>query len=131
MKVADIKIGETYYTKVSEALVKVVVTNRVEPDGGWSKQTRFRVKRVDNDKVLPNTRAASALRPLLAGQSLIDAAKAVNVLERDGKWLEALDAWNALAKDAAEAKRPKMSAYALLRAKIAHDEAFPSAETAK
>ncbi len=62
MKIADVKIGETYRTMVSGTLVRVVVTHRVEPSG-WNKTARFKVQRVDNGRVL-DSRAASALRPL-------------------------------------------------------------------
>ncbi|MDE3097248.1 MAG: hypothetical protein KGK07_14765 [Chloroflexota bacterium] len=64
MKIADVKIGETYLAKVSGSLVKVVVVQRVEPDGRYQMTTRFRVRRADNGKTLDKTRAASALRPL-------------------------------------------------------------------
>lgn len=64
MKIADVKIGEKYLTKVSGALVQVVVIQRIEPDGRWDKQTRFRVRRADNNKTLDKSRAASALRSL-------------------------------------------------------------------
>lgn len=115
MKIADVKIGETYLTKVSGAPVRVVVVQRVEPTV-FSKMARFRVRRVDNGRVLDKSRAASALRPLPVQDpvvaALIAGAKAARQLDAEGRWANAALAWEALAMDAAAAKRPKFAARA-------------------
>ncbi len=125
MKIADVKIGETYLTRVSGSLVRVVATARVEPTCLYAKTARFRVRRVDNGKVLDKTRAASALRPLpVSGtdpvtQALREQLVVARLLESEGRWAEALATWNALAKAAAEAGRLKTVAFAEARAEIA------------
>lgn len=123
MKIADVKIGETYITKVSGALVKVAVVERIEPDGRRNKQARFRVRRVDNGKALDKSRAASALRPLPArdpiAEKLITSMRAARQLEAEGRWAEAVSAWNTLAKDAADVGRPRTATHAQHCAEIA------------
>ena len=132
MKIADVKIGETYLTKVSGALVRVVAVQRIEPDGRWNKQARFRVRRVDNGRTLDKSRTASALRPLPAPllapdpttERLRAGAQSARALDAEGRYAEAVLAWEILAKDAADANRPKTAAgfytlAAMARARVA------------
>lgn len=61
MKQADVKVGETYWTKIGEQLAKVVVVGtRVDLKG----RTRFTVRRLSEGRYLPKSRTAAALRPL-------------------------------------------------------------------
>jgi len=133
MKIAEVKIGETYLTTVSGVLAEVVVIQRIEPSRA-REQTRFRVKRVDNGKVL-TSRAASALRPVTApdpvAQALLKQVDAARQLENEGKWDEAVIAWNALAKTAKAASRPKMTALAQHYAENALAKTTPDSEASK
>ena len=61
MKQAEVKVGETYETKVGQVWVPVVVVEKVTD---WKGRTRFRVRRSDNSKVLPLDRTAAALQPV-------------------------------------------------------------------
>lgn len=121
MKIADVMIGGVYFTTVSGSRVKVIAVHRVEPDGAFQKQTRFVVKRADNGKVLDKRRAASALRPIPArtADPLRAQWTAARQLEDEGKWDEAVTAWNTLAADATAAKRSKVAAVAEYRAERA------------
>ncbi len=59
MKTKDVRLNETYHTKVAgDGLVAVIAYARDES----GKQTRWRVKRVDNERPLPKSRTAAALR---------------------------------------------------------------------
>lgn len=72
MKLADVKIGEVYLTRVSGVLTRVIVTHRKQHtthghwnglSGGRSRtSTKFRVMREDNDAMLSKLRTAAALR---------------------------------------------------------------------
>lgn len=59
MKQKDIVIGQTYTTKVGEHQVRVVVVER--RTDSFSNRARFLVRRLEEERVLPKTRAASAL----------------------------------------------------------------------
>ncbi len=59
MKQKDIVIGQTYTTKVGEHQVRVVVMER--RTDSFSNRARFLVRRLEEERVLPKTRAASAL----------------------------------------------------------------------
>ena len=58
MKKKDIRLGETYYTRVGGALV-AVIPYAIKVSG---KRDAFRVKRADNGQELPKPRTAAALR---------------------------------------------------------------------
>lgn len=66
MKIDEIEIGGTYYTKISGARVKVIVTRRIEgdPRSTYHRVTRFEIKRADNNKLLGKPRTAAALHAL-------------------------------------------------------------------
>jgi hypothetical protein len=70
MKTVDVKIGETYLTKVGQTLVKVIVSTeagrRLAYAGEKDGSRRFHCKRVDNGLLLPKPRTAAALRPVPA-----------------------------------------------------------------
>lgn len=138
MKIADVKIGETYLTRVSGTLVKVVAVARIEPTGLFSKTTRFRVRRVDNGKTLDKTRAASALRhipsqdPVTA--KLLESVKAAQRFEDGGWWALAASEWDAVKALAVEHHRPRAEAMAEAKAKAARAKLGASSadpETAK
>lgn len=63
MKIEEIEIGGTYYTKISGSRVKVIVVRRIEATSflGRTRSTRFEVKRADNGKRLDKARTAAAL----------------------------------------------------------------------
>lgn len=62
MKQADVKIGETYLTKIGDRQVAVVVVDQINDI--YSGRVRFRVRKAQADSpVLPKSRAASALHP--------------------------------------------------------------------
>lgn len=63
MKQDDIKVGGVYWAKVGARRKQVEVVEVVQWPAFASRRARiaFRVKRVDTGKLLPNTRAASAL----------------------------------------------------------------------
>ena len=66
MKTADVVIGATYLTRVGGSLVRVVVVRKENPLAFSTlrrRQVRFTVRRVGEERVLPKTRTASALRP--------------------------------------------------------------------
>ena len=62
MKTKDVVIGETYLTKIGNSLARVIVVE-LRPDS-FSGRPRFLVRKEGDDRVLPKSRAASALRPL-------------------------------------------------------------------
>jgi len=69
MKQAEIKVGETYQTKIGEGLVKVRVICETTVSRHYAykpsvERKAFRVARIDNGKHLPKPRTAAALRPL-------------------------------------------------------------------
>ena len=66
MKIKEIVVGSSYYTKVGGGRVKVKVLSTVEPTP-FSKQTRFRVQREDNGRALDKPRTASALHSHRSG----------------------------------------------------------------
>ena len=115
MRIADVEIGNAYLTRVSGALVKVVVTQRVEPTS-FSKTARFHVRREDDGKALDKSRTASALRPIDAPDpvavKLIEGAKNARALEEVGSRAQAMVAWEDVKKAAAENDRPRMVALA-------------------
>lgn len=123
MKIADVKIEETYLTKVGGALVRVVAFQRVEPNGRFSKTARFRVRRVDNGRVLDKSRAASALSPLPVLDpiivKLVDGMQAARALEVGGKWADAVAAWERVKEVAAENNRLRAVAIAVQHATAA------------
>lgn len=63
MKLKDVVIGETYLTRIGERLARVIVVGTREDT--FSGRTRFLVRRVGEDRVLPKSRAPSALREFL------------------------------------------------------------------
>lgn len=64
MKQADVKIGGTYETRIGDYMVKVIVVDEIKDC--YSGRTRFRVRKRTEDRVLPKSRAASALHELPA-----------------------------------------------------------------
>jgi hypothetical protein len=63
MKLKDVVIGEMYLTRIGERLARVIVVGTREDT--FSGRTRFLVRRVGEDRVLPKSRAPSALREFL------------------------------------------------------------------
>ena len=59
MKQAEVKVGETYWTNIGNALAAVVVLSSFEDYEG---KLRFRVRRLEDTKPLTNARSAAALR---------------------------------------------------------------------
>jgi hypothetical protein len=74
MKLAEVKVGETYLTKIGPNLVRVVVVrSEVRPARppsnaykGRASLTRFLIRRERDVQVLQKMRTAAALRPLPA-----------------------------------------------------------------
>lgn len=72
MKTEDVKVGETYLTKIGDTLARVVVVRKRQGipshPGAFGRVRKerdtFEVRRENEDRVLPKTRSASALRPL-------------------------------------------------------------------
>lgn len=62
-KVADIKVGEVYWTEVSGRTVKVKVISGPKAAFLRQKKNRFVVQRVDNGKILEKMRTPGALVP--------------------------------------------------------------------
>lgn len=62
-KVADIKVGEVYWTEVSGRTVKVKVISGPKAAYMRKRADRFVVQRVDNGKILEKMRTAHALVP--------------------------------------------------------------------
>lgn len=71
MKQEDIEVGKTYLTRVGEFMARVVVIARVDGDSKSpivsKRRTKFRVRRVDKNEVLPKLRPARALHPNIEG----------------------------------------------------------------
>lgn len=63
MKTKDVRINETYHTKVGDELVEVYPIHEALRFGS-SGPKRWACKRVDNDKLLPKPRTAAALREI-------------------------------------------------------------------
>jgi ribosomal protein S19E (S16A) len=61
MKVHEIQVGETYYTRIAGYLQKVVVIREITVTSIRRTYTAFVVRRVDETKELPKPRRASAL----------------------------------------------------------------------
>ena len=61
MKTSEVKIGETYHTKVGDDLVEVYPAHEAMRFGSKGPK-RWTCKRADNHKVLPKPRTAAALR---------------------------------------------------------------------
>lgn len=66
MKTKDVRLNETYITKVGNERVEVVVYARDETGS----RTRWRVKRIDNNTTLPKSRTAAALR-MIPGKAYV------------------------------------------------------------
>ena len=73
MKTKDIVIGGEYLTKIGEARARVIVV--AERPDSFSGRMRFLVRRAGEDRVLPKSRSASALRdtPANAAMNIIAA----------------------------------------------------------
>lgn len=70
MKQADVKIGETYYTKIGDRQEKVVVVDQI--NDVYSGRVRFRVRKAKaGSPVLPKSRASSALWPLEKYEAMV------------------------------------------------------------
>jgi hypothetical protein len=63
VKLADVKIGEVYLTKIGEELARVVVVDRRLEPTRKGYRTTFRVRREGERELLPKSRTAAALRP--------------------------------------------------------------------
>jgi len=62
MKLHEIQVGETYYTRIAGFLQKVVVVREITVTSSIRRTyTAFVVRRVDETKELPKPRRASAL----------------------------------------------------------------------
>lgn len=61
MKLHEVKVGETYYTRIAGFLQKVVVVREVSVNTFRRTYTAFVVRRPDETKELPKPRRASAL----------------------------------------------------------------------
>jgi len=61
MKQADVKVGETYLTYIGTNLCKVVV---MREEQNSDNRTVYRVRRVQENCLLPKPRTAAALRPV-------------------------------------------------------------------
>lgn len=61
MKIHEIKVGETYYTRIAGFLQKVVVVRETTVRTIQRTYTAFVVRRVDETRELPKPRRASAL----------------------------------------------------------------------
>lgn len=61
MKQKDVKVGETYLTRIGAELCPVVIIHETT---NYKGKTAFRVARVGEDTWLPKVRSAAALRPL-------------------------------------------------------------------
>jgi len=64
-KVADIKVGEVYWTEVSGRTVKVKVISGPRAPYMRTRKNSFVVQRVDNGKILEKMRTAHSLVPAL------------------------------------------------------------------
>lgn len=69
MKNQDVKVGETYLTKIGDVDARVVVVQRRigVPFMGKKERDTFDVRRENEDRVLPKPRSAAALHPLPHG----------------------------------------------------------------
>lgn len=64
MKLANVKVGGQYFTKVGPERIAVIVVRKREMVGpSGRKKVAFVVKRTDNGNLLPKPRAAAALHP--------------------------------------------------------------------
>lgn len=62
MKLAEVKIGDTYKTEVSGNMVAVKVLYQTKDY--YSNRKKFKVARVDNLKILDKLRSAAKLSPI-------------------------------------------------------------------